>query len=870
MVNSHQHSDFESFFKKATGFTPFPYQKKMGEEHGQVKLLKIPTGAGKTASTVLSWVWKRRYSSNEVRCKTPRRLVYCLPMRVLVDQTYESIVNWLDKVDLLSGEVLWVNGDGKKILRKYMSYEDLSGESTTKSGGISVYKLMGGEREVDWDINPESDSIIVGTQDMLLSRALNRGYAVSRFRWPIQYGLLNNDCHWVMDELQLMGNGFSTSVQLEAFREQIGTIKKNSTTWMSATCEPEWLETVDHSPPAPDETLILSDEDHQVKIIEKRINAAKSLEKVDIVLYSLKKTELQEYSGSISKKAIKYHVSNKPTITLVLLNTVERAQKVYSSLLDETSTLVNAPEIHLIHSRFRSIERSRLNMLLGEAPEDLGFPSRGRIIVSTQVVEAGVDLSSCIMITELAPWASMVQRFGRLNRYGEYRLAKAIWIDVDTRSRDAETLSLPYSVGELDESRKILVDIKGVSLKEIDENEVKLGFRHDIVLRRKDLLELFDTTPDLSGNDVDVSRFIRNTRDLDVNVFWRDWETIGKSDHPPDDLPRAIRDELCPVSINSLRDFQRKNSVWVWDHLDERWVRPFSGQIFPGQIFLINCKSGGYDEKIGWLPDSTRVVKEVLVDEKLFNDATGTDPYTSLKTWVTLSKHSQNVANELKDLLHNLGPSGFTGFEEALTEAVYYHDVGKAHPVFQAAVLSSLETESDKAVRKNMVWGKSGRGKRLRYSRKYFRHELVSALMLLQNRDLMKIDESMIDLMVYLVGAHHGKIRLSIRSLPEEDLPWLKDENYPEGTLFARGVWEGDNVPSVKITEDRVVPETSLKLDYMGIGLTDRGEPSWLQRMINLRDGYELGPFRLGYLEAITRVSDWRASIKESRGDYRE
>ena len=69
-----------------------------------------------------------------------------------------------------------------------------------------------------WDIYPEEDAILIGTQDMLLSRALNRGYGMSRYRWPMHFGLLNNDALWVMDETQLMGPGLSTACQLEAFR----------------------------------------------------------------------------------------------------------------------------------------------------------------------------------------------------------------------------------------------------------------------------------------------------------------------------------------------------------------------------------------------------------------------------------------------------------------------------------------------------------------------------------------------------------------------------------------------------------------------------------------------------------------------------
>ena len=57
---------------------------------------------------------------------------------------------------------------------------------------------MGGDVARDWDTYPEADAILIGTQDEILSRALNRGYGTSRYRWPVQFGLLNNDCLWVL------------------------------------------------------------------------------------------------------------------------------------------------------------------------------------------------------------------------------------------------------------------------------------------------------------------------------------------------------------------------------------------------------------------------------------------------------------------------------------------------------------------------------------------------------------------------------------------------------------------------------------------------------------------------------------------------
>lgn len=83
---------------------------------------------------------------------------------------------------------------------------------------------------------------------MLLSRALNRGYAESRFAWPVAFGLLNNDCRWVFDEVQLMGPARVTSAQLHGLRGRLGVVGSCQTVWMSATVDHASLRTIDRSP----------------------------------------------------------------------------------------------------------------------------------------------------------------------------------------------------------------------------------------------------------------------------------------------------------------------------------------------------------------------------------------------------------------------------------------------------------------------------------------------------------------------------------------------------------------------------------------------------------------------------------------------
>src|SRR5580692_6852682 len=88
-------NSFKKFFQTATGGRePYPYQERFAEAEPMPHLLRAPTGAGKTATAVLGWLW--RLASNKPN--TPRRLVYCLPMRVLVEQSQREAEKWIDQL----------------------------------------------------------------------------------------------------------------------------------------------------------------------------------------------------------------------------------------------------------------------------------------------------------------------------------------------------------------------------------------------------------------------------------------------------------------------------------------------------------------------------------------------------------------------------------------------------------------------------------------------------------------------------------------------------------------------------------------------------------------------------------------------------
>lgn len=132
-----------------------------------------------------------------------------------------------------------------------------------------------------------------------------------------------------------------------------------------------------------------------------------------------------------------------------------------------------------------------------------------------------------------------------------------------------------------------------------------------------------------------------------------------------------------------------------------------------------------------------------------------------------------------------------------------------------------------------------------------FRHELASALAWLALHD----HEADADLIAYLIAAHHGKVRMSLRALPQEQEP-------PDQRLFARGVWDGDRLPLVQFEDGETMPEVELNLGLMQLGDGPQG-PSWTTRTQRLLK--ELGPFQLAWCEALVRIADWRASREEQR-----
>lgn len=766
---------FDEFFRRATGHAPYAYQRRLAALEVWPDALHVPTGAGKTAAALLGWLWRRRFAAESVRRATGRRLVFCLPMRTLTTQTAEAATRWLERLALPDAP--------------------------------TVHVVMGGDVDDEWLGAPEREAILVGTQDLLLSRALNRGFAMNRYAWPMAFGLLHNDVQWVFDEVQLMGVGASTSAQLDALRARIGAVGPAHSLWMSATLEPGRLRTVDRQA-APQPLTLTAEEATELAPL---LQARKALAPL-----SVDAADVRAVASAVAER----HVPG--TRTLVVVNTVRRAKELYRAL-----GRTMAADLALLHARFRPADRAAIEARVFD-------PAWHGVLVATQVVEAGVDISARTLVTELAPWSSLVQRFGRCNRKGEFTDASILWLALDER------MAAPYEAEALQAAADRLHTLTDGSAERLAACAVEPGTVALPVLRRVDLLDLFDTTPDLSGADLDVSMYIRDGDDTDVFVAWREWD--GHPTAPSAATALPAREECCRVSVSDARELLKRlhgasEQAWRFDHREGAWVP--ATYVVPGHLWIVPASAGGYSSVLGLDITSRDPVAVVMPPQPLPPaEGDGDDPRTASRAALPLAAHTDHVVASMQALLRSLEAAVPEPWTVHLTLAARWHDVGKAHDVFQQTLHGGPRGDGP-LLAKARATGRH-------HARRGFRHEVASALAVLAHHpDAFPV--------AYLVAAHHGRARLVVRARPGEPPP-------PDRRAFALGVWAGDVLPVADLGGGVAVQATALDPEVFALGGTG-ASAGWTSRAVQLRD--EHGPFRLAYFEALLRAADWRASASE-------
>jgi CRISPR-associated endonuclease/helicase Cas3 len=226
--------------------------------------------------------------------------------------------------------------------------------------------------------------------------------------------------------------------------------------------------------------------------------------------------------------------------------------------------------------------------------------------------------------------------------------------------------------------------------------------------------------------------------------------------------------------------------------------------------------------------------------EEAVDDSTDTDDTSSVRAGtlrpveVTLADHSNGVTHWATSFTQGLGLNG--ELAEAIRQAAYLHDIGKADRRFQGMLYGDEPGDN--------LLAKSGREIDARWYRevrehfdlpKGFRHELVSAALVRHHRQqlLGELTDLQRDLVEYLVGTHHGRGR---------PFPPFIEEMTPEEVALE---WSG-----------QLLSTSSAHRLW-------RLEARWADGfwMLVRRYGY----WGLAYLEALLRLADTTCSAEEQK-----
>ena len=310
---------------------------------GRNVILQAPTGSGKTKAALFPFLLARVKTAD-----FPRKLLYCVPMRVLA----------------------------------HSFYNELKGQGGLKHLDIRVQT---GDQQSDRRLEGE---IIFVTIDQVLSSFLGTPYALSLRQGNLNAGAVVSS-YLVFDEFHLLDPGSSLPTAIEMLRRLRGV---SPVLLMTATFSKEMVRRL-------------------ARLLDAEVVVVSSEELQTIPTQRDKERRFQRVDSLLSAEAVLEHHRGR---TMAICNTVERAQSLYAELAKKAHPNT---ELVLLHSRFLQLDRRRKEERVCRTLGKDGSGEIDFILVATQVVEVGLDITCETMHTEIAPASSILQRAGRCARF---------------------------------------------------------------------------------------------------------------------------------------------------------------------------------------------------------------------------------------------------------------------------------------------------------------------------------------------------------------------------------------------------------------------------------------------------------------------
>jgi CRISPR-associated endonuclease/helicase Cas3 len=384
--------------------TLYPYQEKVKEllHSGRSVILQAPTGSGKTRAALAPFI---EAFFDFPPAAFPKQCLYAVPMRVLATQFEREYHHLAESYE-----------------RRFRRRLDV--------------RIQTGERPEDPQLMGD---LVFATLDQILSSALGVPYSLSPGKANVNIGAVLGS-YLVFDEFHLFPpQAAVTTLQLMRLFSRFAPF-----VFMTATFSKVMLQEIAHLLDA--EAILVSVEEvmdigtcegtlhpkeRRYFFIESTLDAGDVLavhDRRSLCVCNTVDRALGLYQDLIDCGCRPVPVTH-PALA-PLYDRLMRAQSAdeHSELLDRAvnvlqELMADAPAatdwVMLLHSRFerahRQVKEAFLQMECGPRRENWQVPRL--LVVATQVVEVGLDITSQALHTELAPAASVVQRAGRCARY---------------------------------------------------------------------------------------------------------------------------------------------------------------------------------------------------------------------------------------------------------------------------------------------------------------------------------------------------------------------------------------------------------------------------------------------------------------------